>query len=270
MNTSIEYSEINTPKEFNECVILQKEIFGLSDIDVIPAMFLNMVARKNPFMGIIVGIFKNIGATQKMIGFSINVSTGIDNSLYGVATGMLSEYQNKMYGYYVILKVREIAIENNVKIIYVLYDPLEANLGRLYMQKFGFIGTKFIENAYQLNDDKDTTGVPNDKIFVEWDPISNITCKKIEGKYECLSLKEALDKYPVVDNIDYINDSPILVHIPENFKEIKQANPKLAKEYRNKVRPIFDTYINKKGFKLTESFTGKINRKRMTYYLLEK
>ena len=271
MNSKIEYSEINTFSEFNECIELQRKIFGLSDIDIIPVAILNIIARKNPFMGLLVGIFKNTELKREMIGFSISLTSGINNSIYAIATGVLPEYQNKMYGYGVILKVRELAIENNVNTIYTLYDPLESNLGRLYMNRFGFVGTKFIENAYQLDDEVTLVDeIPNDKILVEWDPVSETTINKINGDFKHLRLNEALEKYPVVDNIKSIKDSSVLVKIPENFKDIKIKNPSLAKNYRNKVRPIFRRYINDYNFKLTNSFTGKINKQRYTYYLLEK
>lgn len=268
---NVEYAELDVFSHFEECVDLQKKIFDLPDKDVIPTLFLSMIARKDPFMGILVGAFKIEEGIKKLIGFSISIATNENNSIYAILTGVLPEYQNKMYGYGIICKVRELAIKNNITTIYTLYDPLESNLGRLYMQRFGFIGVTFKEKAYELNQVNELAQeIPNDKILVKWDPLSEATCNKIEGNYNLLSLSEALHKYSIAIDQDFMEDKNILVEIPENFKEMKIKNPELALTWRNKIQIAFNHYINNKGYRLTECISGKINKKRKTYYLLEK
>jgi predicted GNAT superfamily acetyltransferase len=267
----VEYNELTTPEHFKECVILQKKIFNLADIDVIPEMFLSMIARKDPIMGLLVGAFMNSGSNKTLIGFSISIATNENNSIYAVATGVLPEFQNNLYGYRIILKVRDLAIKNNIKTIYSLYDPLESNLGRLYMQKFGYKGIRFKENAYELNTTlKPGSEIPNDKILIKSDLLCEETCKKIEGRFEQIALNKALELFPVISENNFAHNDAVLVEIPNDFILIKKNNFDKAIEWRKFIRNIFSEYINNRKYIISDCLTSRIDKKRKSYYLLEK
>lgn len=269
--SKIIYREFSSEREINACVALQKEIFNLSDVDVVPGIILHMIARKDPPMGYLFGAFKESQGNSELIGFSISFSVHEPNAIYTIATGMRKEYQNGVYGYKLIVNSRQTILKDGIKYVYTLYDPLETHLARLYMVRLGFIGVEFKESAYNLSESesKDTI-IPNDKILVLWDPGSEITENKIMGKYPQPGIRECLDLYPIINKNNLSNEDRIMIEIPENYSSLVKSEPKKALELRLEMREIFNKYLNEEDYEIIDCVSGKINRKRRTFYLLEK
>jgi len=95
------------------------------------------------------------------------------------------------------------------------------------------------------------------------------THKKLKGTFPRQKLEDVLSKYPIVGENNLENSEIILLKIPENFIALKKTNFEEALNWRLKTRKIFDEYINKKGYWITEFYSQKKDGKRQNYYLLE-
>jgi hypothetical protein len=81
-----------------ELLKLQKEIFGLTDNNLITAPMLSVYLRKEHPLGFIVGCIIKHDNHSSLVGLTINSADMIEHSIYLLWGGMLPKYQNKLYG----------------------------------------------------------------------------------------------------------------------------------------------------------------------------
>lgn len=261
MSQKVIYREMAGFNEFEECYRLQKEVFHLSDKDVLPPVFINLLTRKNPRTGIAIGAFDK----SKLIGYSLCVSANNNDSIYGMSFGVLPDYLKTGVGLGLNVAVREHALKYNINTFYCIYESLEGNLGNLYLDKFGMIGVKYEPEVYELGDH-----IPIDKVLMKWDFNSERTKKKLSKEYEKEPLDVLLKNTPIA-RVDFneICDK-MLVEIPDDFLKIKSIDKDNAMSWRMKTRTILNEFLNKRNYQITEFYTKFENKNRENYYLIEK
>ena len=273
-NKYIEYRELNNFDELKKCISIQKKTLGFSDTDIIPPPLLNVFARKKPTCGIVVGAFEVDQTTgnEELIGFQVNTALLKEEAIFGILLAVLPEYQNKNIGYHIYSKFREVALSNNINLFYCLFDPLEANLGNAYSNKFGFIGIEYVSEVYELQDDVHTvtSAIPNDKIYAKCELAAPRTSEKFDRKYKKIPFEEILSRCPIIDEKNYADNDRVLVEVPDNFMTLVKNNVDEAIRWRMSTRKIFTEYINNRGFWMTEFYSQQKEGKRSNYYLLEK
>jgi len=265
---AIEYRELTTNEEFNQCVELQKNIFDFSDIDIISPLFLKLIARNNPPIGLSMGIFKTDFNKSELIGFIIGFATFLEKSLYSVILGIKPEYQNKIYGYKLMLNYRDVALSRNIEFLFGLFDPLEANIARFNISSLGYIAYKYIIDSVECFDDNNKY-VPNDKIVVRWDINTSKTIERING-IKRYNNQEILNLFPIATSQSMPEIPIVLVEIPEDFNYLLLNKIDEALAWRISTCEIFKEYINKRQYIISDCFSIRHENNRKTYYLLEK
>lgn len=269
---TIEYRELKSFTEFRECISLQKKIFGVSEIDTFPPLILYVFARESPPVGIVIGAFDKSPREEKLVGVFFGTAMLRENAYYGLVGGVLPEYQGQNIGTELFRKLREIALSRNVQYFYWSYEPLEGNLAHTNYNKLGHLGIKYDESAYELTDDAPPDkNIPIDKILIKWELDSQRVREKKAGTYRGkIEIEKALSKYPVIDENNFTDSNMVLVEIPENFIALKKTSFEKALYWRLSTRKIFNEYINKRGYWITEFYSQKKEGERHNYYLLEK
>lgn len=266
--------ELTEFAQFTECLSLQEKIFGLSDRDKIPPPYIGMLARKRLPIGIALGAFdKRGGAGEQMVGFSFSTATFVENSIYCILMGVLPEYQNRNVGLALFNKLRELALAKGLNHFYCIFDVLGANIGNFYFNKIGLLGVKYEITPFEFAEQKNgrsKSDVPEDVIYAHGELNSIKICEKLVGSFQRRPFAEVLSKFPIVTEKDFKESDSVLVEIPDNFFKLRLQNVEDALKWRLKTRKIFDEYINRRGYCITEFYTEKINKRRNNYYLLEK
>lgn len=257
--------ELDSFEQFEDLARLQKEIWNLSDRDQISTITLRALSMEYPIMGLMLGAYHK----ENMIGFVLCTPTRESNTLYGMIMGVLPEYRNFEVGNKLGLKVLEKCTKENISKICWTYDPLDSRLGHLYLNKWGAIAIKYAADYYQLKDEYNSK-IPLDRLIVDCHLQSNRVIKKAGKPSESLSLKKALCEYPIASEHNYPDHPSVLVEIPSDFHQLKQANPDKAIAYRIKTRRIFEEYINIRSYFIAEMLSEKSAGKRENYYLMER
>lgn len=241
----IKFKELHRFEEFQECISLQKKIFGVSDFDIISPVMINVFARKIPPIGIVIGAQDTNNG--QLIGFVFTTSVLQEDALYIILVGVHPGYQNQDVGYGLLNYLKEVALSMSIKQLYCLFDPLESNLGNFYIKKMDFQGIQYKESVYQLSHEKDEIKIPIDKLVAKCklDPLKT----KTPGKS---------------------NKPTLTIEIPGNFLELKTTDPAAALEWRLNTREQFTKYLNNEGFRITGFHKEKSISKHRYYYLLEK
>lgn len=254
------YREMNTEEDFWQCINLQKNVFHLPDTHVISPLFLKLIARKEPPIGISLGVFNLVDDKSEMLGFIIGFASFHEKSIHTVMLAVKPEHKNKIYGYKLLIKFKEEALAQNLKSMYCVFEPLETNLARLYMSMDGAVGIKYIEEKPGREAD-----LSMDKLLIHWNISENIFKAPVKPDF-----RKIIEMYPTA-NYKYLPDSDkVLMEIPENYLWLKKENIKAAIEWREKTRIILSHYLNTKKYLVSNCFTGRIKNLRKSYYLLEK
>jgi len=258
------FKKLDSADDFSQCVDLQRNLFNMSDVDVVSPLMLQLIARENPPMGFALGAFDVSEKKQELIGFVMAMAMLHEKSIYGTMIGIKPQYQSLGYGLNLILKIREIAIGENIDYLYGVYEPLDKKLAHLYINHLGFTGTYYQEDVYYLNDTNQKVHIPTDKILFKWDmkAFSDYDKKKNNSK-------ELLQQYPVATK-DEMPDSPyVFVEIPSDFNLLKKENIEEALFWRQSTKDIFTHYINHRNFIVYDYLTIKETPVKKSFYLLK-
>jgi predicted GNAT superfamily acetyltransferase len=168
----IQIRECNTIEEFDSCVALQREAFGLPDLEISPRRHL-IVSRQAG------GWTLAAYVDNRMIGFVHHlVAVRPDNEIYGYSHMMAvaRDYQNKGIGARLKWAQRERALAEGRTFIKWTWDPMQArnahfNLNRLgvTVDSYGdnFYGTDYFADPAQALEDR--PGLQSDRLFARWD-----------------------------------------------------------------------------------------------------
>ena len=161
--------------------------------------------------GIILGAYDN----ETLLGFQYSTPAISDGKifLWSHMTAVLPTIKNHGLGYQLKLRQRQEALAANFRLIAWTFDPLESLNANLNIGKLGAICSTYIENYYGDLDDALNSGMPTDRLMVEW---------HIRSSQE--------------PNSEWLMVNSKLVDIPSNIQELKKTDKTAAIGWRMKVR----------------------------------
>ncbi len=163
--------ECTTIEEFDNCIDLQREAFGLPDIEISPRRHL-IVSRQAG--GWTLGAF----ASGRMVGFVHHLAAVMpDNEIFGYSHMMAvaKDYQNKGVGARLKWAQRERALKEGRRYIKWTWDPMQARNAHFNLNRLGVLGESFEDNFYGTDYNADPgqaldqlPGLQSDRLFANW------------------------------------------------------------------------------------------------------
>jgi predicted GNAT superfamily acetyltransferase len=283
----IRIERVREAQDFYACVELQKQVWGMPDILVVPTHLL-ITAQKNG--GLVLGAFNEEG---RMVGYLFgflgtteptpedqHVARRLKHCSH--MTGVLPEYQAKGVGYLLKLRQRDHALSQGLDLVTWTYDPLESMNANLNLCKLGVISNTYLRDIYGQMTDGLNVGLATDRFHVDWWIRSQRVTERIEKGAKKLSLSDVLEQ-----GAEQANPAPIgpdgllrpaacdlaigtqqvVVEIPADFQGIKATDLSLAREWRADTREILCRYFDA-GYTLTEFLSEVEEGLRRSYYVL--
>ncbi len=145
------------------CLDLQKEVWGFSDIELVP-LRLFVVAEK--VGGQVIGAFEG----SDMVAFALAIPGNRNGHLY-LHSHMLAvreSYRDKGLGRAIKLFQREDALSRGIELIEWTFDPLEIKNAYLNLEKLGAIARRYNINQYGITSSPLQGGLPTDRLVAEW------------------------------------------------------------------------------------------------------
>lgn len=168
----IQVRECTTIEEFDSCVALQKEAFGLPDLEISPRRHL-IVSRQAG--GWTLAAF----AGQRMIGFVHHLAAvRPNNEIYGYSHMMAvaRDYQNKGIGARLKWAQREKALSEGRTFIKWTWDPMQSRNAHFNLNRLGVTVDTYVDNFYGTDYFADPTqteeglpGLQSDRLVARWD-----------------------------------------------------------------------------------------------------
>lgn len=274
---AIEIRPIKTEDEYHAVEQLQREIWGMQEIEIISFETL-MTAHKNG--GVMLGAFDTVEGEELMIGFVFGfVGLTADGRLKHCShiAGALPDYRDRGVGYALKLKQREIVMAQGIDLITWTFDPLESRNARFNFHKLGVTCGVYLLNLYGAMRDKLNAGLPSDRFQVDWRIASPHVESRLRGAPQVSSASALMaEGVPLVNPPvageplrpsakTTVEEERILIQIPSDFQSIKATDKNLALEWRLHTRALFEEAFAK-GYEATDLLVegGR------SYYLLNR
>jgi len=279
----ISIERLTTIQHFHQCEELQRQVWGLSDTDVVP-LHLLLTAQKNG--GLVLGAFDKEG---KMIGFLFGFLGERDATAQHLKhcshmLGVLEEWRGRGVGYRLKLSQREHALAQRLELVTWTYDPLESLNAALNISKLGVVCHTYLRDFYGEMEDDLHVGLSSDRFQVEWWVASQrVALRLANGGYRP-SLDAALESgaqllnpatvgpeslvWPSSASLEPTADA-VLVEIPARLQAIKATDMALARRWRAHTREIFERCFAA-GYTVTEFVSQVQDDLQRSYYVLQR
>ena len=167
----IKIRECLTIGELDRCVRLQREVFGLPDLEISPRRHL-VVSRQAG--GWTLGAF---GADGRLAGFVHHLIAvrGADEIVgYSHMMAIDREYQNQGIGARLKWAQRERALSEGRRFIKWTWDPLQSRNAHFNLNRLGVVVRSYAENFYGTDyginpTQVDAPGLDSDRLFASWE-----------------------------------------------------------------------------------------------------
>ena len=263
---SIVFRDITELSELREVEHLQKVVWSVDDLDVLPALAMKPLVEVG---GILIGAFLD----DKMIGFVLGFPGRHDNQhiIHSDMLAVLPEYRSFGLGFRLKLAQRERALERGINTITWTFDPLRAINANLNFARLGVTS-----NRYEIDYYGQTSSVlqqlGTDRLWVTWALNSERTVARIKTNkpIEMSFAPEAVslvtlgeDQQPV--SKDEWSGELALIEIPTTLDELLKGQPALAADWRMATRKAFTQAISA-GY-IVEDFVLDKQARKGTYLL---
>jgi len=222
--------ECTTIQEFDTCVDLQREAFGLPDIEITPRRHL-IVSRQAG--GWTLGAF----VEDRMVGFVHHLAAvRPDNEIFGYSHMMAvaRAYQNKGVGARLKWAQRERAIAEGRKYIKWTWDPMQARNAYFNLNRLGVVVDTYADNFYGVDYNADPQqaienrpGLQSDRLFGNW--------------YLASSRVESLSRGETANNP---GEAVATIAIPAEWSTLIRTDVKRARAEQERVRSEFKSAFN--------------------------
>jgi len=220
---SLEIRECRTINEFDSCIKLQREVFGLPDLEISPRRHL-IVSRQAG--GWTLGAFDQgvlIGFVHHMIGRKP------DGEIFGYSHMMAvaSTYQNQGVGARLKWAQRERALAEGQQFIKWTWEPLRARNAHFNLNRLGVIVESYAENFYGTDYVTDPSpgqtapGIDSDRLFAGWRISSDRVARLARG-----------------ESIDLPSEAGA-IEIPPDWRALLNEDPAAARNELLRVRGEF-------------------------------
>ena len=160
--------ECTTIEEFDGCVHLQREAFGLPDLELSPRRHL-IVSRSAG--GWTLGAF----AGERMVGFVHHLAAVRENEIFGYSHMMAvaKDYQNKGVGARLKWAQRERALSEGRSFIKWTWDPMQGRNAHFNLNRLGVTVDAYAGNFYGIDYSADPAiderpGLASDRLIATW------------------------------------------------------------------------------------------------------
>ena len=150
-------------KEFEQCVALQQDVWGFSDLDLVP---LRMFSVASKIGGQVIGAFDG----DRMVGFALAIPGNRNGHAYlhSHMLAVAASHRNQGLGRTIKLFQRNDAIARGYELMEWTFDPLEIKNAYLNLTRLGAIARRYNINQYGITSSPLQGFLPTDRLVAEW------------------------------------------------------------------------------------------------------
>ena len=219
---NVEIREVSSIQEYDACIKLQREVFGLPDLEISPRRHLIVSHRAG---GWTLGAFVD----HKLMGFVHHLAAVQGDYIFGYSHMMAvaAEYQNKGVGAQLKWAQRARALAEGRDFIKWTFEPMRARNAHFNLNRLGVVVREYAVNFYGTDystnpaEKGSVSGLDSDRLFASWE----LNDQRVE------SFSQRQD-FP-------LGEPERAIEIPADFGALLKSDPGAAKREVLRVREEF-------------------------------
>ena len=222
LSSNISIRQIESVGELRAVEEMQKEVWGIPDLDVVPLT--HLVAAKAAG-GVLLGAFEG----KTLVGFVYGFVAEEDGEMahHSHMLAVKHPYRNFNLGYKLKLAQREEVLAQGINVITWTFDPLQSLNAHFNFTKLGVISDRYLINFYGEEAASFLHQSGTDRFWVKWLLTSDRVVQRLNKSNP--PLENPSDK--------------LLIEIPDDINAVQQQSPQLAFEWRERTRRGFSEAI---------------------------
>jgi chorismate synthase len=262
--------------DYDACVLLQKVVWGLADIEVTSAIQLIATVHAG-------GLLQLAETTQgEPVGFSYAFPAlrgGLPH-LHSDMLAVIPEYQRQGVGLRLKWAQREEALSRGIGLITWTFDPMQARNAHLNLRRLGAVAVEFLPDFYGVTTSALHHGMRTDRLLILWELNSARVKERLrEGEPP---RTEPAPPFPRINDVKWqagwpVSSDPhldlqapeLLLEIPPDWDVLAKAAPRVAEGWHNRVQTAFTEYFAR-GYVAADLSPGEEKGRRRPLYVLRR
>ena len=219
--SDLEIRQVKTIEEYNACVLLQRDVFGLPDLEISPRRHLIVSEQAG---GWTLGAF----VEERLVGFVHHLAAVRGKEIFGYSHMMAvaANYQNKGVGAQLKWAQRARALSEGRDFIKWTFEPVKARNAHFNLNRLGVVVRHYAVNFYGTDYGKDAAHVPlpdmdSDRLFASWELNS--------PRVQALSERREVS----------VGEPDDIIEISNGFAALLKSDPAAAKAEALRIREEF-------------------------------
>jgi len=235
--------EARERSDYDACVHLQREVWGLSDLEITSAIQLVATAHAGGLLLVaetagegVVGFCYAFAALRGGVGHLHSDMLAVRPRARGLGVGLRLKWAQ-----------REEALRRGLRLVTWTFDPLRAENARLNLHRLGAVARELLPDFYGETTSALHHGLPTHRLLVRWELDSPRVVRRAAG-----DRTTAARSAPLVNDVTLRGESPVSsparldlaapelhLEVPSDWDAVCRADRGLAREWQETVRRAF-------------------------------
>ena len=258
--------------DYDACVRVQREVWGLSDLEVTSAIQLLATVHAG-------GSLLVAESAGEVVGFCYAVAAlrGGHAHLHSDMLAVCPAARGSGVGQRLKWAQREEALRRGLRLVTWTFDPMRARNARLNLHRLGAVAREFLPDFYGTTSSALHHGLATDRLLVRWELDRPRVARRAAG--EAATPPPDFDALPVLNEVSGRGEVPastpprldldgkeLLLEIPGDWDAVVRADPGLAREWQDVVRRAFEALFAR-GYAAVDFASIRGQRPRSAYVL---
>jgi predicted GNAT superfamily acetyltransferase len=260
--------------DYDACVRLQREVWGLSDLEITSAI--QLIATVHAGGLLLVAEAPGEG----VVGFSYAFAAlrGAEAHLHSDMLAVLPSARGLGTGLRLKWAQREEALRRGLRLVTWTFDPLRAGNARLNLHRLGAVASELLPDFYGTTSSALHHGLATDRLLARWELDSPRVARRASGEAPppppaaAPVVNEVTDRggVPVPSPPRLEIDGPELrLEIPGDWDAVCRADPSLARQWQLVVRRSLETLFAR-GYAAVDCLVARQRERPRALYVLRK
>ena len=232
--------------DYDACVHLQREVWGLSDLEVTSALQLVATVHAG-------GLLLVAEAAGEVVGFCYAIAAlrGGEAHLHSDMLAVHPSARGLGVGRRLKWAQREEALARGLRLVTWTFDPMRAGNARLNLHRLGAASREFLPDFYGRTSSALHHGLATDRLLVRWELDSPSVARRAAGEP---ATAPGPDGLPALNQVTFRGGVPasspprldldgpvLLLEIPGDWDAVVRAGTGLALEWQEVARQAFES-----------------------------
>jgi len=276
MSEEIRIRLARTRADYDTCVALQEEVWGLEALEVTSAI--QMIA--STFAGGMVHLADTPEGHSVGFAYAFPALTGGPH-LHSDMLAVAPSHQKRGVGAQLKWAQRTDALQRGVPFITWTFDPMQAVNAHLNLRRLGGVATHFYEDFYGRTSSALHHGLPTDRLMVRWQLEAPRVVERAAAPAAAAAPAPPPD-LPRVNDVKWqagwavssaprldLEEPELLLEIPPEWDVICQTAPRMAEDWQGRMRAAFKAYFAR-GYVAADFIPTEDAGRRRPFYLLRR